>query len=462
MTAPDETTATLYRHTRTRRISLPRVFGAGLVIAHKDEPCAPAWGAEFDIQSAASEFDLDRRIARLRQTGRDVLISFGGAINDELATLCTNIRSLTDAYASVVEHYEVTTIDLDIEGKALLDTEANARRAAAIAAVQDDVQSNGSDLAVWLTLPSSPSGLTSDGIAVVDAMLEAGVDLAGVNLMTMNFGLEHSGQSMIEATEAALEAGITQVLTSWKNAGLAITRGTARQLIGAAPMIGRNDIVTDVFTLDDAKALEELVQHEGYGRVSCWSLNRDLPCSANNAPIASTSNHCSHEEQEALSYAKAFLPLVGRDGDATGYAFESKLVSLLEDDAERSPYPLWRAGTAFESNEKVVWHGYVYQAKWWTSDDNPEAPYENEWDSPWRLVGPVLPEDLRDPIIVPAGVVPAWDGEVVYEQGDEVWLDGSVYGAKWWTQRFQPNRVVNNDAETPWKELDPAAFVQAS
>ncbi len=43
---------------------------------------------------------------------------------------------------------------------------------------------------MWLTLPVSPNGLTADGLRVVDQMLSAGVDLAGVNGMTMDFGYE--------------------------------------------------------------------------------------------------------------------------------------------------------------------------------------------------------------------------------------------------------------------------------
>ena len=45
--------------------------------------------------------------------------------------------------------------------------------------------------------------------------------------------------------------------------------------------------------------------------------------------------------------------------------------------------------------EKVVWQRTVYEAKWWTHDDPPDQRVANEWDTPWRTVGPVLPSDAR-------------------------------------------------------------------
>lgn len=86
----------------------------------------------------------------------------------------------------------------------------------------------------------------------------------------------------------------------------------------------------------------------------------------------------------------------------------------------------------------------------------------NAWDTPWRIVGPVLLEDLIDPVRVPRGIEPNRDGESIYVEGDRVWLAGSIYEANWWNEGFQPNREVSNDWETPWTELDPSLFVEPS
>src|SRR5690606_4572133 len=106
------------------------------IVADKDEPCAPTWGTAYTIDAASEHLDLERRIARLEQQGGDFAISFGGFANDELATACSDPEDLLAAYRQVVSHYDVSTIDLDIEGDDLADDAAIARRAVAIARLQ--------------------------------------------------------------------------------------------------------------------------------------------------------------------------------------------------------------------------------------------------------------------------------------------------------------------------------------
>ena len=114
--------------------------------------------------------DLDRRVAQTRGQGGDAIISFGGQANTELAMACDDAGKLGSAYKSVVERYTADTIDFDIEGEALHDTAANARRATAVKALQDEIRADGGRLAVWLTLPVTPDGLNPDALAVVRTM----------------------------------------------------------------------------------------------------------------------------------------------------------------------------------------------------------------------------------------------------------------------------------------------------
>src|SRR5690606_2349898 len=112
----------------------------------------------------------------------------------ELAVACTDPDDLYEAYRSVVTRYDTQVVDLDVEGEALGDEAANLRRAEAVARLQADEQ-----VEVWVTLPVSPDGLTAEGEALVTTMLRAGVDLTGVNAMTMNYGESRGrGSSMAE------------------------------------------------------------------------------------------------------------------------------------------------------------------------------------------------------------------------------------------------------------------------
>jgi chitinase len=71
-----------------------------------------------------------------RRRGGDVTVSFGGQAGAELASVCPSVDSLAAAYEAVVDAYGARCVDFDIEGGALEDAAANARRDAAIAALQ--------------------------------------------------------------------------------------------------------------------------------------------------------------------------------------------------------------------------------------------------------------------------------------------------------------------------------------
>ncbi|MEQ1701924.1 MAG: chitinase, partial [Ilumatobacteraceae bacterium] len=142
-----------------------RDIALAFVVGDPDDGCSPSWGGAYSLDEADRTLELSRRIKQLRVSGGDIMVSFGGQANTEMAVSCTDVGDLTDAYASVVVRYDVHAIDLDIEGAALGDTEANTRRGEAIAAVQDDRVGRGEPLDVWLTLPVSRSGLTAEGIA---------------------------------------------------------------------------------------------------------------------------------------------------------------------------------------------------------------------------------------------------------------------------------------------------------
>src|SRR5690606_6510770 len=76
------------------------------VVSMPSDACTPTWGGVFTLDTAGSELDLDRRIARLRQQGGNVAVSFGGLKNDELSLKCADEDKLHEAYKSVIERYD--------------------------------------------------------------------------------------------------------------------------------------------------------------------------------------------------------------------------------------------------------------------------------------------------------------------------------------------------------------------
>lgn len=360
------------------------------VVADPEDGCTPSWGAAYDLDEAATGLDLDRRIARYRQRGGDVVVSFGGVANDELAVACTDEEALTRAYRAVIDRYDVTTIDLDIEGHALADPASITRRARALATVQAAIRRAGRSLSVWLTLPVAPEGMTAAGVAVVDAMLAARVDVGGVNVMAMSYGVSRAPDVSLSATiEQSAEATRDQLDALYRKTGTVLKDPELWGKVGVTPMIGVNDEVTDVFTTADARALRRLALDRGLGRVSMWSANRDAPCEPE-AVTTVLSNHCSGVAQSPLAFSLILDGLVGRPRQGADRPTETTPTAPRgEDDPATSPYPVWTREAAYPEDTKVVLHGQVFVAKWWTQGDDPAGPGDGREPNPWTAIAPM-------------------------------------------------------------------------
>ena len=108
----------------------------GFIVSDASSPCTPSWGGYYSLTQADQSLDLGARIAQLQKQGGSAMISFGGRDNNELAVACTDTARLTQAYLAPIQRYGVKAVDFDLEGAALGNTAANARRAAAVAAIQ--------------------------------------------------------------------------------------------------------------------------------------------------------------------------------------------------------------------------------------------------------------------------------------------------------------------------------------
>jgi chitinase len=428
------------------------------IVSDPNDPCTPTGGGVDNLDGARGNLDLDRRIARLKQLEGSIAISFGGLLHDELALKCTDPNQLLNAYESVVNRYDIDTIDLDLEGAGLTDRAAANRRAEVIAKLQAKRRAAGKTLSVWLTLPVAPQGLTKDGTDAVATMLAKGVDLAGVNVMTMDYGNSRvEGQSMLDASKSALNETHRQLGILYQQHGTNLTDGTLWKKIGATPMIGKNDTGADIFTLADAKGLNAFAISKGIGRMSMWSANRDITCGENYVDISIVSDACSGVKQDKLGFTKTLS--AGFSGKLKNNVQTIKKENLktkadLVDDPEKSPYQIWMEKGTYLKGTKVVWHHNVYEAKWWTQNDQPDNPVLESYNTPWQLLGPVLPGEkpLPQPTL-PAGTYPDWSGKEEYEGGMRVLLNGVPYQAKWWTKGDSPEATTADPDSSAWVPL---------
>lgn len=435
------------------------VLGFVVAGAQAGQACTPTWGTYATLDDAATTYDLDRRIAQLRGRGGDAVISFGGQANRELAVACARPAALQAAYRAVISRYGADTVDFDVEGAALADPAANARRARAIAAIQADLRAHRRHLAVWLTLPVTPQGLDASALAVVRATLAAKVDLAGVNAMAMDFGVPSAARDMRGAIESSLAASRKQLAAVFGRAGARLDSAHLWRKLGVTVMIGQNDTPGERVTVADARAIARWAAAHGLGRASTWSLNRDQQCGVTFAVVGTHSNRCSGVAQKPLQLSAAFARVLRGTASASAGAVTTpdllpEATTATVDDPATSPYPIWQPDQAYREGWKVVWHQAVYVAKWYSQGATPDADNVTADNSPWRLVGPVLRTDHapRIPTLRP-GTYPAWSPGQVFKAGQRVLYRGLPYQASWYTQGDVPGAVPDNGAPSPWKPL---------
>ncbi|MEV7196415.1 chitinase [Streptomyces sp. NPDC093510] len=252
--------------------------------------CEPLWGGVTGL----GDDKVAAQIEGLRAKGGDVRVSFGGAAGSELGLKCDSADALAKAYGKVVDAYKLTKVDFDIEGAALPDTAANTRRARAIARLQEEHPG----LDVSFTLPVMPEGLTQPGVELLADAKEHGVRIDTVNIMAMDYGPAYSGDMGEYAIQAAT-ATQQQIKTA-----LGLSEKAAWQTVAVTPMIGVNDVTTEVFKVDDAAQLVKFAEEKGIGHLSMWSSTRDKACEGGASGSAQPT--CSSIEQEPLAFTKAF------------------------------------------------------------------------------------------------------------------------------------------------------------
>lgn len=421
----------------------------GFVVADPHDGCSPSWGAAYSIAQADQSLSLRSRIAELREEGATAIVSFGGQAHTELALACTSTARLENAYQTVVSHYDLSAIDLDIEGAALSNTAATQRRATAIRQLQGWADRNHHKLAVWVTLPVEPDGLQSDALSVLDSLLAARVDLAGVDVMSMDFSSSPHG-SMLNPVEASARAAESQLASQFRRYGVHLSSTRVWEHLGVTVMIGQNDVAGQRFTTGDASGLVRFAERRHLGRVSMWSLNRDAACGSVYPVTGTHSNTCSGTPQNPLQFSKTFAALNGSVTSDQGTATPPAPDSNPAD----APYPIWSPTTAYQQGYKVVLNGYIYQAKWYNTGQSPAVQVQDAWETPWALIGPVVAgSKVSSATTLRPGTYPAWSQGRLYHKGDKVLFAGLPYQARWNNQGVSPETQASDPYGSAWQAL---------
>jgi len=230
--------------------------------------CQAAWGSAVPLSQLSTFLpNLDSDIQSVRGRGGDVIVSFGGAAGSELAQSCTSQSALQAQYQSIIDHYQASHLDFDIEGPAVEDPTSIDRRNRTLAALQ----AANPGLVISYTLPVLPTGLVTSGINLLENAIADGVRVGVVNIMAMDYGSafppDRMGQNAIDASNSL----ISQLKTLFPSRSDA----QIRAMVGVTPMTGANDVAPENFTLSDAQQLLTYARSAGVTELSMWSVNRD-------------------------------------------------------------------------------------------------------------------------------------------------------------------------------------------
>ena len=250
------------------------------------------------------------------------------------------------------------------------------------------LQKRGYNLEIWYTLPVLPDGLTADGINAINIGLTEGVNFTGFNVMTMDYGDSAAPNPKGKMAEYGIQAITSlqkQLKTVYTAKKITKTDDQLWSMIGTTPMIGMNDITTEIFDLQDAKETVTFANSKNIGMISMWSLNRDVQCSGGAANYVSIS--CSSIVQKPYEFSTTFnayndiskfKPDAGGGGTGGGGTGGGGSTTGVQP---------WSSTKIYFAGDRATYNGKTYEAKWWTQGNQPDKATANEWENPWKLIG---------------------------------------------------------------------------
>jgi hypothetical protein len=283
-----------------------RYFTLAFLETLKKHPCALAWDGDKDWRVRSGRYLSD--IASLREMGGDVIPSFGGWSADqhrtEIGDSCKDPEAIAAAYEFVVERYDVTRLDMDVEGRSLRRTAGIDRRNQAIKLLQDWAAENGRTVQIQYTLPTSAEGLEDDSLAVLQNAIDNGVRVDVVNPMVFDYWdrvTTDMGAAAVSASEG-LHDSLAALYPMKAEAELWAMQG-------ATIMPGIDDYPkkTEVTRLGDARTLLDFATTNGMSTLSMWAIQRDN----GRCPGTPGANDCSGIHQDRWAFTALLAPFTG-------------------------------------------------------------------------------------------------------------------------------------------------------
>lgn len=265
-----------------------RAFGPGaLSWAFATGECGDEkWGDVGGADIAAAN------VADFARAGVDYIISTGGGGG---MFTCASDAGM-ERFIARYESKHLVGIDFDIEAEqTAAQIESLVRRAKQAQRKRPGLRFSFT-VATDAASDGSLRSLNPTGEAILEAVRRNRLRDAVFNLMVMDYGPGESRKCVVrdgvcDMGKSAIQAA-RNVHAKYK---------IPFSQIELTAMIGVNDVVSNVFTLDDARVVADAVKGMALAGLHFWSLDRDTPCSS---PATGASPICSTLDVKSGEYAR--------------------------------------------------------------------------------------------------------------------------------------------------------------
>jgi hypothetical protein len=268
--------------------------------------CTLAWDGSKADPVSNGKYLSD--IASLRTLGGDVIPSLGGWSADqggtEIADSCKDVNAIAAAYEGVITKYEISRLDMDVEGRSLTKADGIDRRNKALKLVQDWAAANGRPFQVSYTIPTSASGLEPSGVALLQNAIANGTRVDVVNIMTFDY-YDRVTTDMGGAAISAAQGLVAQLHTLYP----AKTPAQLNAMVGITLMPGLDDYPrrTESTSVADAQRVYNYAKANAFNTLSIWAVQRDN----GGCPGNTGSNTCSGIVQGTWDFSHVLNPFTG-------------------------------------------------------------------------------------------------------------------------------------------------------
>jgi chitinase len=250
---------------------------------------AERWG------DATAEQVAGANVASFNAAGVDYLVSTGG---QGAIFTCASDEGM-EAFIRRYESQRLIGIDFDIEeGQTPEQLDSLIARVKVAQAKRPHLRYSFT-VATHAASDGSNKSLNKQGETVLAALRRHDVRAFTLNLMVMDYGPSERGSCVLNKA-GACDMGKSAIQAA-QNVHRKYKLPYAQ--IELTPMIGINDVVSNVFSLEDARMLGKAVKSMKLAGLHFWSFDRDKPCSNGETAAVAV---CSTTPAPPMAYHKAF------------------------------------------------------------------------------------------------------------------------------------------------------------